>query len=264
MATASMTSKIADLKISDLKKLADKLIERNPSAVDLCIEFVLEESKGSGHNRARALICRRLKHCQLNEEQRSRLVFCIINRLELGLFYSDFKDQLHLALNLDLPLTLEACKRAKTNSKEYIRNCAEWALSRQISSNGGKFQNSSRRQRNASPKRPRSRNDWKMLLPAVSTQKTIADQLGWQYYNLKKKCIRLKLELYWANIDWPFGKAATHEERKAIEHKIDENHMQLVEAYESLEYARAALANARLLQHCEWSTHSTNQVVKPK
>jgi hypothetical protein len=40
-----------------------------------CVEFILEETKGNWHGRARAVICPRLKHCDV--EQARQPVSCI-------------------------------------------------------------------------------------------------------------------------------------------------------------------------------------------
>ncbi|MET0226002.1 MAG: hypothetical protein ABW187_06155 [Dokdonella sp.] len=66
-----------------LRSLADALLERPPQSriVGHCIEFVRAETRGDWHGRAHALMCRRLKHCTLDDGPRIELLSCIIGRL---------------------------------------------------------------------------------------------------------------------------------------------------------------------------------------
>ena len=57
----------------ELHRLADGLLRDDETAIERCIAFILEDSKGLWHGRARAMMCRRLKHCSLRVEQRERL-----------------------------------------------------------------------------------------------------------------------------------------------------------------------------------------------
>lgn len=98
--------------------------------LERCLDFVLSETHGHWHNRARAMMCRRLKHCPLTPMQQTQLVASITGRLENGVFTEQFKDQLRLALHLDPAKTREACRRALTSPKPYVRRYAEWGLSR--------------------------------------------------------------------------------------------------------------------------------------
>ena len=46
--------------------LADRLRFNDTDAIESCIKFIEEDTKGAQHGRARALMCRRLKHCTLD------------------------------------------------------------------------------------------------------------------------------------------------------------------------------------------------------
>lgn len=112
----------------ELHDLADKLLEHEPVVVDYCIEFVLAETKGHWHGRARAMICRRLKHCELGRKNRTKLLDCILHRLRSGEFSEQFKDQLRLALHLDKEKTVSSCETAKSSDRPHVRRYAEWVL----------------------------------------------------------------------------------------------------------------------------------------
>jgi hypothetical protein len=112
-----------------LHSLADRLL-LDPAAIEPCIAFVLAESKGYWHNRARAMMCRRLKHCPLTGTQSESLAACIAARLAEGRFTEQFKDQLRLALRLDSPRLLAQARQALGSPKPYVRKYAEWVLNR--------------------------------------------------------------------------------------------------------------------------------------
>ena len=116
------------LSKQELHALADALLSAEPNAIDYCAKFVVSETKGLWHGRARAMMCRRLKHCALSRNIRASLLRCIIGRLQTGEFSEQFKDQLRLALHLDPKQTLSACQEALLNAKPYVRRYAAWAL----------------------------------------------------------------------------------------------------------------------------------------
>jgi hypothetical protein len=124
-----MNASIATLSKVELHALADGLLKPEPSIVDRCIEFVLAETQGLWHGRARAKMCRRLKHCTLGLTHRTQLLSCIIGRLSNGSFSEQFKDQLRLAMHLDLPKVIAASRDGLTSQKPYVKRYAEWALS---------------------------------------------------------------------------------------------------------------------------------------
>jgi hypothetical protein len=111
----------------DLHDLADGLILCDREAIDRCVEFILAETKGCWHGRARAMMCRRLKHCDIVPEQRRQLVDCIMNRLASGNFSEQFRDQLRLAIHLDPERTFKlAHTRLASPSKGHVRRFAQW------------------------------------------------------------------------------------------------------------------------------------------
>ena len=112
-----------------LHELADNLVLSESAVLDYCVEFVLSETKGLWHGRARAMMCRRLKHCQLGRTHRTKLLASILGRLESGEFSEQFKDQLRLALQLDLKQTIAVCQRASSSPKLHVQRYAAWALS---------------------------------------------------------------------------------------------------------------------------------------
>ncbi|MBS0344209.1 MAG: hypothetical protein JSS56_27200 [Proteobacteria bacterium] len=116
------------LSKQELHALADRLLQHEPIVIDYCIEFVIAETKGHWHGRARAMMCRRLKHCELGRTNRTKLVDCILHRLRSGDFSEQFKDQLRLALHLDNEKTMSACETAKSSDRPHVRRYAEWAL----------------------------------------------------------------------------------------------------------------------------------------
>ena len=86
--------KLGSLSRTDLHNLAaglDSSASDRVNAIEKCVEFVLADTKGLGHGRARALMCRRLKHCALDSEQRHQLVACITDRLAPAGFPSSFE-----------------------------------------------------------------------------------------------------------------------------------------------------------------------------
>jgi hypothetical protein len=94
------------------------------------VNFICQESRGHWHNRARALMCRRLKHCTIYKWQRQLLVDCILGRLHEGRFTEQFRDQLRLALHLDRPACLRAATESLSAPKWYARHLAAWLLAR--------------------------------------------------------------------------------------------------------------------------------------
>ena len=113
----------------ELHALADGLLKPEPFAVERCVKFVLAETHGLWHGRARAMMCRRLKHCALGRTHRMELLSCITGRLASGEFSEQFKDQLRLALHLDPKHTLEVCSESVGSSKAHVRRYAAWAVS---------------------------------------------------------------------------------------------------------------------------------------
>lgn len=74
----------------ELHRFADELFGSEPWVVERCVQFVLAETRGLWHGRARAMMCRRVKHCELARIHRTELVSCITNRLVHGSMPSGF------------------------------------------------------------------------------------------------------------------------------------------------------------------------------
>ena len=125
-------SDFSSLSKQELRALADRLAEQEPVSIGCCVEFVLLETKGNGHGRARALMCRRLKHCELSRPSKRKLLACILQRLQCGKFSEQFKDQLRLAMCLDPKQTSDACERAASSEFAYVRRYADWLLLRDL------------------------------------------------------------------------------------------------------------------------------------
>ncbi|HEY9605111.1 MAG TPA: hypothetical protein V6C85_26135 [Allocoleopsis sp.] len=108
--------------------LTDRLLLNDPEAVETSIKFIESNSQDGGHGRVRALMCRRLKHCTLTPQQRTRLVRYVVERLYTGAFAQQFKDELRLILALDAQALFEAALESRTDEREYVRRHAEWIL----------------------------------------------------------------------------------------------------------------------------------------
>jgi len=120
---------VEHLDKGDLHELADGLLAGEGEAIDRCMDFVLAETRGLWHGRARAMMCRRLKHCSLTAKHRELLVPCILNRLATGNFSEQFRDQLRLALHLDRESTLQHARECVAGgSKEHVQRLAQWVL----------------------------------------------------------------------------------------------------------------------------------------
>jgi hypothetical protein len=122
---------VCQIEFSTVKKrklyaLADRLKEQESEVIDCCVDFVVAESKGNGHGRVRALMSRRLKHCALSCVSQTKLLGCILQRLQSGEFSEQFKDQLRLAMHLDLKQTSAACVRAASSELAHVRRYAAW------------------------------------------------------------------------------------------------------------------------------------------
>jgi hypothetical protein len=132
MPTAAMSDSHTQLRLlskSELHELADGLLDPEPWAVERCVAFVVAETQGLWHGRARAWMCRRLKHCALGRTHRAALLACICGGLSDGSFSEQFKDQLRVAMHLDPPRTLEAARMCLASPRPHVRRYAQWALS---------------------------------------------------------------------------------------------------------------------------------------
>jgi hypothetical protein len=120
---------LESLDKGELYDLADGLVSKEIGAIKKCVEFILADTKGLWHGRARAKMCRRLKHCEIDSEQRQQLVTCITDRLATGSFSEQFYDQLRLAMHLDRKRTFEVAHKCLISaSKDHIRRFADWVI----------------------------------------------------------------------------------------------------------------------------------------
>jgi hypothetical protein len=118
----------------ELHEVADSLLlYPEPSVVERAVKFVLAETQGLWHGRARAMMCRRLKHCSITPAQSTRLVSCITHRLFSGTFSEQFKDQLRLVMHLDLRKALNVSAQCADSPKAHVRRYAQWVLSHEQS-----------------------------------------------------------------------------------------------------------------------------------
>lgn len=116
------------LSKTQLHELADGILREDPTAIASCVDFVCSESSGLWHGRARAMMCRRLKHCPITDEQHNRLVACIIKRLTTGQFSEQFRDQLRLALQLDPERIFSAAKACHSGTSDHVNRLSTWVF----------------------------------------------------------------------------------------------------------------------------------------
>jgi len=117
---------IAAYPKAGLERLIDQLAGCEPSAIEECLAFFTAESQGHWHNRARAKIARRLKHCALAQAERMRLVQAVEARLIEGRFTEQFKDQLQLMLHLDAETAARASASAMQSRLAYVQKYGAW------------------------------------------------------------------------------------------------------------------------------------------
>lgn len=118
------------LSKGDLHDLIRRVKSGDSSSIDKAVDFVVADSLGMWHNRARAKLCRHFKNEPPGQEQQRRLVHRIQNRLIDGDFHEQFKDQLGMATVFDSVTLQQAAEIAVENEKRYIRKYAKWVLSR--------------------------------------------------------------------------------------------------------------------------------------
>lgn len=116
------------LRKADLHALADGLCAGDDWSVERCVDFVVADTCGHWHGRARAMMCRRLKHRALGRTQRTRLVEAIAQRLLSGRFSEQFRDQLRLAMQLDGEAMAVTAHRAVSSPKDHVVRYAHWVL----------------------------------------------------------------------------------------------------------------------------------------
>ena len=113
-----------------LMSLADGLIIANPQSIGSCIDFIETDTRGVWHNRARAIMCRRLKHVELSAIDSDRVVKAILGKLKSGDFSEQFRDMLKLAAVLDPTTTQETAESLLCDKREFVRREAKWIVDR--------------------------------------------------------------------------------------------------------------------------------------
>ena len=113
----------------ELLALADDLVLEEEGALERCLEFIESRSKGVWHDRARAKMCRRLKHIELTDIEKSRLLALILSRLREGDFAEQFRDMLRLAIAIDPGAVSAAGTELMADPRVFVRKQASWILS---------------------------------------------------------------------------------------------------------------------------------------
>ncbi len=126
MRTSFATLWIRSLSRSDLHALIDEVKRGDADATDQAVEFVIAESFGMWHNRARAKLCRYFKNHPPSPTERKRLVDAIVSRLIEGRFFEQFKDQLSMAIRFAPERMAKAADIASQSDRAYIRRYANW------------------------------------------------------------------------------------------------------------------------------------------
>jgi len=114
----------------ELHALTDTLLDGDSHAIAHCIQFVISETRGLWHGRARAKMCRRLKHTHLSRDQRDQLVRCIANRLINGQFSEQFRDQLRLAMQLNPQYMIRVAEQSAESEMRHIARLSSWLIIR--------------------------------------------------------------------------------------------------------------------------------------
>jgi len=112
----------------ELLSVAKGLRTCDPLAIERAVAFLLLDSRGHWHNRARAKFSRRLKHCPLSQSQVTALAGRIAARLHSGYFAEQFADQLRLALHLDRDALISAAQGALQSPLPHVRRYAGWVI----------------------------------------------------------------------------------------------------------------------------------------
>ncbi len=120
----------AQYRSTELRELIERMKRDDADAIDEAVSFCLSESRGLWHGRARARICRNLKARNISREFQDLVVQKIGNRLLLGDFSEQFKDQLRMAIRFR-PGEMQAwAERALDSAKPYVQRYAKWVLER--------------------------------------------------------------------------------------------------------------------------------------
>ena len=117
---------IRSLSKSDLHKLIAAVKRDDPDAVSRAVTFVVAESFGIWHNRARAKLCRHFKNHPPPKPDCEQLVATVTARLIDGNFYEQFKDQLSMAIRFVPSQLDDAASVALDSDRDYVRRYGRW------------------------------------------------------------------------------------------------------------------------------------------
>lgn len=117
---------IRSLTKQELHSLVDEVQRGENDSISRAVTFVISESFGVWHNRARAKLCRYFKNHPPSNDQCQQMVDAIVARLIEGRFYEQFKDQLSMAVRLDRDQLARAQIVAARSKKEYVRRYSDW------------------------------------------------------------------------------------------------------------------------------------------
>ena len=115
---------------SALERVIEGLAHCAPEAVEEAVAFFILETRGYWHNRARAKIARRLKHCTLCEAHSRPVIQCIVRRLVEGDFTEQFRDQLGLLVRLDCQAARTAGAEAVKSKHPHVARLGHWLQDR--------------------------------------------------------------------------------------------------------------------------------------
>jgi hypothetical protein len=124
---SSTFAKNSGYPIAQLHAMVDSLGSA-PTEAELAevVAFVCGRSRGHWHNRARAKLCRRLKHVALSPPMRKALVDAILDKFLEGAIDEQFRDQLRLLLHLDSFAVEQSTARVSIRSPLSTRRLAIW------------------------------------------------------------------------------------------------------------------------------------------
>ncbi len=220
----------ADLR--NWRSRVDMLVE---SDIEIVVSFICNESTGFGHNHARALLCRKLKHLEISKSKVARLALVIGNRLATGNFSEQFIDQLRLIAQKDISLLKHYCRRALEGStKRHVIQFANRALCLPSCAAASRL-----RARHTAKGRAR----W--VAGAVRAEKEAADEAGVAYRQARNHCSNSKTLVWFTDFTQRFwnscGKSYPPElvEKAAQQESYDQTLLR--EAFEKLSNARYAL-----------------------
>ena len=117
---------IRSLTKPDLHSLIDDVKRGDTDAATRAVAFVIAESFGMWHNRARAKLCRHFKNHPPSYDRCESMVDAIVSRLIDGRFYEQFKDQLSMAIRFAPDRMADAAAVASQSDRDYIRRYAAW------------------------------------------------------------------------------------------------------------------------------------------